>query len=104
MKLTVEIDGFQMPFEECRWIRIDPTGCVDGSVLPVCGTDIVGSPQDAHTHFTPRARDRDREARQGWRHELVSHDRWKAEAEPCLRGKCEHRAGMAGPSVSGAIP
>ena len=70
------------------WIRINPRGCVEGSALG----DYVGPlAEDAHKQFTPRVRDRRREAAEGYRHELVGHDEWKRRAEPCLRGQCQHR-------------
>jgi hypothetical protein len=68
------------------WIRINPQGCVEGSALGY-GTDA----ERAHKQFTPRVRDRRREAAEGYRHELVGHAEWKLRAEPCLRGQCEHR-------------
>lgn len=69
------------------WIRIDPAGCVVGSVRE----DHVGPlAEDAHKEFTPRVRDRRREAAEGYSHELVSHAEWKRRAEPCLRRRCEH--------------
>lgn len=71
------------------WIRINPAGCVEGSVYPsALKTDTA---EDAHKEFTPRAADRRRETAQGWRHERISHDEWKRRAEPCLTGRCAHR-------------
>lgn len=70
------------------WIRIAPDGCVYGSAL----VEYVGPlAEDAHKEFTPKVKDRRREAAEGWRHELVGHDEWKRRAEPCLRGQCQHR-------------
>jgi hypothetical protein len=70
------------------WIRINPQGCVEGSAL---GEYVGPLVDDAHKQFTPRIRDRRREAAEGYRHELVGHAEWKTRAEPCLRGQCEHR-------------
>lgn len=70
------------------WIRISPQGCVTGSAL---GEYVGPLAEDAHKEFTPKVRDRRREAAEGWRHELVSHGEWKQRAEPCLRGQCQHR-------------
>lgn len=70
------------------WIRINPQGCVEGSAL---GEYIGPLVDDAHKQFTPRVRDRRREAAEGYRHELVGHDEWKQRAEPCLLGQCQHR-------------
>lgn len=69
------------------WIRIDPSGCVHGSVLE----EYVGPlAEDAHKEFTPRVADRRREAAQGWRHELVGREEWKRRAQPCLTGCRKH--------------
>jgi hypothetical protein len=68
------------------WLRIDPAGCVDGSVRE----DAVGQlAEDAHKVFTPRVVDRRREAAAGWRVELVDRARFDA-IRPCLYGRCEH--------------
>lgn len=72
------------------WIRINPHGCVTGSVR----ADFIGLLQDdAHKEFTPRIADRRREAREGWKHELIDHEEWTRRAEPCIRGRCGHLAG-----------
>ncbi|MFI6653246.1 hypothetical protein ACIBI8_37360 [Streptomyces sp. NPDC050529] len=74
------------------WIRIDPAGCVTGSVL----AGYVGLlAEDAHKEFTPRVADRRKEAAAGWRHELISHDEWTRRAQPCLTGQCSHPRGTA---------
>lgn len=70
------------------WIRINPQGCVTGSAL---GEYVGPLAEDAHKEFTPKIADRRREAAEGWRHELVSHDEWRRRAEPCLRRQCNHR-------------
>lgn len=69
------------------WIRINPEGCVTGSVL----ADYVGQlTEDAHKEFTPRVADRRKEATAGWRHELVKYDEWTRRAQPCLVRQCSH--------------
>jgi hypothetical protein len=74
------------------WIRINPQGCVEGSAL---GEYVGPLVEDAHKQFTPRVRDRRREAAEGYRHELVGHDEWRQRAEPCLLGQCQHRKAAA---------
>lgn len=70
------------------WIRISPAGCVMGSALQ----EYVGPlAEDAHKQFTPRIKDRRREAAEGWRHELVNRAEWDRRAKSCMTGKCEHR-------------
>lgn len=70
------------------WIRINRQGCVEGSAL---GEYVGPLVEDAHKQFTPRVRDRRREAAEGYRHELIGQEEWKERAEPCLLGKCSHR-------------
>lgn len=72
------------------WIRINPAGCVTGSVYPsALKTDTTDG---AHKEFTPRAADRRRETAEGWRHERVDGDEWNRRAKPCFTGHCRHRA------------
>ncbi|KIF66247.1 hypothetical protein HY68_36675 [Streptomyces sp. AcH 505] len=75
------------------WIRIAPNGCVAGSALE----EYVGPlAEDAHKEFTPRVADRRREAREGYRHELVNREEYDRRAHPCLTGKCQHRKASHG--------
>ncbi|MEV6165764.1 hypothetical protein AB0L71_28395 [Streptomyces sp. NPDC052052] len=69
------------------WIRIDPTGCVTGSVRESAVGPLA---EDAHKEFTPRIANRRKEAAAGWRHELIGRDEWTRRAEPCLLGRCGH--------------
>ncbi len=71
-----------------HWIRITPAGHVASS-LPVAEVGVFQD--DAHRHFTPLIDDRRREARDGWKHELISHDEWLQRAQPCLTGQCDHQ-------------
>jgi len=75
------------------WIRINPQGCVEGSVY----ADALGedSTQGAHAEFVPDRPTRLYEAAQGWRHERVDHAEWKRRAEACLLGDCQHRRAVA---------
>lgn len=75
------------------WIRINPQGCVTGSVLE---SSVGPLAEDAHKEFTTRVADRRREAGEGWRHELVSHGEWIQRAEPCISGRCQHRGSSDG--------
>jgi len=83
------------------WIRITPAGCVTGSVLE----EYVGPlAEDAHKEFTTRVADRRREAREGWKHELVGHAEWVRRAEPCISGRCDHVAGSAKKAQDVSLP
>ncbi|MFD7622080.1 hypothetical protein, partial [Streptomyces sp. NPDC059802] len=65
------------------WIRINPQGHIEGSVH---GEYVGPLAEDAHKQFTPRVRDRRREAAEGYQHELVTRDEWSQRAELCLLG------------------
>lgn len=71
------------------WIRINPQGCVEGSVYASYLDE--DSTQGAHAEFVPERATRLYEAAHGWRHERVDRAEWKRRAEPCLRGDCQHR-------------
>lgn len=86
MKLLVEIDGQAHAIADCHWVRFDPAGCATGSLYGDLATTIA----DAHKEFTPLKRDRDRETRAGYRHELLTQERWDT-VRPCLSGRCGHR-------------
>lgn len=82
------------------WIRIDPAGCVTSSVRE----SFVGPlAEDVHKEFTPKVADRRREAREGWRHELIDHDEWDRRAKPCILGRCDH-AGLGKPVTDVQLP
>lgn len=69
------------------WVRYDPKGHAEGSLL----AGMVGPlAEDAHKHFTPRVRDRRREAAEGYTHLLLTSDEWDTKARPCLLGDCGH--------------
>jgi hypothetical protein len=71
------------------WVRFNPGGCAEGSVLAECVGPLA---EEAHKRFTPKVRDRRREAAEGYRYELLGPAEWDAKAKPCLMGQCEHRA------------
>jgi hypothetical protein len=75
------------------WIRIDPKGCVIGSVYAsVLETDDA---RGAHKEFTETVADREREIAEGYRHERVERPEWQRRAKPCLLGQCQHRNAVA---------
>ena len=88
MKLLVEINGCTVPLEDCFWVRYEPNGCASGSTH---GSEATSTEQ-AHQRFTATRRERDREQRAGYRHELVTHGTWDTSVKPCLLGKCGHAA------------
>lgn len=85
-RLLVELDGQTFPLAALFWVRYTPDGCATGSLTG----DMAASAEQAHREFTSRQRDRDRESRQGYRHELVTQKQWKATVQPCFHRTCEH--------------
>lgn len=71
MKLSVEIDGEQVPLAECDWVLRAPCGCPQSVALAVTPTRTFATEDDAWRWFYRQAPDRDwniaadREA--GWR-------------------------------------
>ncbi|MCX5598351.1 hypothetical protein OOK29_09400 [Streptomyces phaeochromogenes] len=91
-ELKVEIDGQLLPLNRLFWVRYNSVGCATGSCLGECAT----TPDQAHKEFTSRQRDRERELRQGYRHELVTKEQWDATVRPCFIGECSHPKPKAG--------
>jgi hypothetical protein len=75
------------------WIRINPQGCVVGSVYASALDE--DSTQGAHAEFVPDRPTRLYEAAHGWKHERVTRAEWKRRAEPCLSGDCDHHVRAA---------
>lgn len=81
------VNGQIVELRDCFWVRYEPSGCASGSLLG----EFAATPEQAHQEFTSRKRDREREIRRGYRHELVDRDEWDATVKACLLGKCQHR-------------
>lgn len=86
-QLLVRIDGTTHPLNDCFWVRTDKNGCAYGSLLGNCAVN----EEQAHKEFAPRQRDRDRDIRQGYRIQLLTHEQWRQQAQPCFLGCCTHR-------------
>lgn len=58
---TIELPDF--------WLLVNPEGVADGSMIAVRrdGSICAATAEDAWATFTPRKRDREKEAREGWR-------------------------------------
>lgn len=85
-ELMVRIDDVAVPLRDCFWVLFDPNGCAVGS----CTGESAANAESAHLRFTPRQRDRDRQARQGYLIELLHRPQWREKAQACFLGKCEH--------------
>lgn len=86
MKLLVEIDGKTVPLDACDWVLWMPCGCPGGVTV----ARLSPTEGDAWKEFFDRKRDRERKQRQGYRMELVTHDRWKLEISELMRAECPH--------------
>lgn len=51
MKLSVEIDGEQVPLAECEWVLREPCGCPQYVVLAVTPTRTITTEDDAWKWF-----------------------------------------------------
>ncbi|MET9467394.1 hypothetical protein ABZY44_21825 [Streptomyces sp. NPDC006544] len=90
-RLLVEIDGQTVPLTDCFWVRVDKSGCAYGSMVG----HAAATPEQAHREFAPRARDRDRDVRQGYTIRLLTREQWRQQAQPCFLGQCVHRKAAA---------
>lgn len=98
MNLSVEIDGKHIPLADCDWVLWAPCGCPAGvTVAQSRGGHIVNATEDAAwREFWERKRDIDRRKRQGYRVELMTHERYSAEVYDLMRAhRCPHPAGGA---------
>lgn len=90
-ELLARIDGQTVSLAACFWTLANKHGCTFGSLHGNCAVD----EEQAHREFTPRQRDRDRQHREGYTIQLLTKEQWKAQAEPCFMGRCEHRTEAA---------
>lgn len=86
MKLMVEIDGQTVALNDCHWVLFDQDGCAFGSIHG----DTALNAEAAHREFAPLKRHREKQIREGYVVRLVSGSQWKAQAEACFFGKCDH--------------
>lgn len=86
MKLLVEIDGQAVPIEDCDWVMWAPCGCAPGVLV----ARVAATEEDAWREFCPNKRERTHRQRDGYRLELVTHERWRSEIADLMRVKCPH--------------
>lgn len=87
-ELKVEIDGATHALTNCVWVTYAPCGCPCGALTAAYGDDAYATEQQALAYIYPTKRERDRHVRQGYRVELMSWDRYRAEVD--LAKRCPH--------------
>lgn len=97
MKLSVEIDGEQVPLSACDWVLRMPCGCAESIVVTVMHSQTLATEDDAWTWFYRdeygRKRDRDRKIAQdktaGWTLALMR----RKDAVAAITTSCSHEGG-----------
>lgn len=96
-ELTVTLDtGESAPLRDCEWVFCEPCGCPRGVMdAIICGTALYDEDVAFREFFdTGYKRKTDaavkRERKRGVTAELMSVERYRAEVNPRLRGKCPH--------------
>lgn len=80
------------------WLLVAPCGCIDGIRHAVINGEIIcATAEDAWASFTPRKRDRDREAREGYTLVAGTAEDWDRS-----RAGCIHEPQWQKPTPSGA--
>jgi hypothetical protein len=87
-EIKVEIDGALHPLTNCTWITFRPCGCPCGALTAAFGDEAFATEEQAWREVFPLKRERDKYQRQGYRLELMSWDRYRAEVDLSIR--CPH--------------
>lgn len=95
--ISVQVDGEQVPLDQCDWVLYSPCGCPEGVHLAATGQKVYAADEDAawQSMFDTK-RERDRAQRQGCRMELMTHERYRAEVAPMMTARCPHQPEPAG--------
>ena len=90
-ELKVEVDGALHPLTNCTWITFAPCGCPIGALTAAYGNTAHATEDQAWQQHYPLKRDRDKRQKQGYRLELMSWGRYRAEVD--LAARCPHVKG-----------
>jgi len=92
-ELLVLIDEKPVPLHNCTWVEYAPCGCAVSVVMAAMadGSRALPTEDDARRHLDPKKRDRDKAIRQGYRLELMTMDRYRADVDLTVR--CPHPKG-----------
>jgi hypothetical protein len=88
LTLMVEVDGEIRPLSNCVWITWAPCGCPCGALTAAYGDKAHATEEQAWLESYPLKRERTKYQRQGYRMELMSWDRYRAEVD--LAARCPH--------------
>lgn len=86
--LKVEIDGGLHALTDCTWITFAPCGCAVGALTAAYGDTAHATEDQAWREIYPTKREREKYQRQGYRLELMSWPRYRAEVD--LAARCPH--------------
>jgi hypothetical protein len=87
-ELKVEVDGGLHALTNCTWITFAPCGCPCGALTAAFGDEAFATEDQAWREQYPTKRERDKYQRQGYRLELMSWPRYRAEVD--LAARCPH--------------
>lgn len=92
-ELLVLIENKPVPLHDCAWVEYAPCGCAVSVVVAAMhdGSRALPTEDDARRNLDPKKRDRDKAIRQGYRLELMTMDRYRAEVDLAVR--CPHPKG-----------
>lgn len=88
LTLMVQVDGEIRPLAKCVWITWAPCGCPCGALTAAYGDQAHATEEQAWREQYPLKRERDKYQRKGFRLELMSWDRYRAEVD--LAARCPH--------------
>lgn len=88
LTLMVDVDGQIRPLSKCTWITWAPCGCPCGALTAAFGDEAFATEDQAWRELFPTKRERDKYQRQGYRLELMSWGRYRAEVD--LAKRCPH--------------
>lgn len=94
--LMVVIDGQTVPLTNATWIFFLACGCPYGALTAALGDEAFATEEQALREMYPTKRERDRYWKKGYRAELMSWDRYRAEIDlsvRCPHGKAPAKAG-----------
>jgi hypothetical protein len=89
LELYVLLDEEIVPLSTCHWVRFDPVGCAESSMIG----EMAPTAELAWKEFVPTRDDRHSQIRLGYSVRLVRDDRWSIDVMPCLRAprQCDHQ-------------